>query len=54
MAMKHFTLQDAMTMYGVKEWGYDFFGINSKGHLEIYPTQDENLCCDLSTRSSST
>ncbi len=47
MAMKHFTLQDAMTMYGVKEWGYDFFGINSKGHLEIYPTQDENLCCDL-------
>jgi arginine decarboxylase len=47
MALKHFTLQDAMTMYGVKEWGYDFFGINSKGHLEIYPTQDENLCCDL-------
>ena len=47
MAMKNFTLQDAMTMYGVKEWGCDFFGINSKGHLEIYPTQDENLTCDL-------
>ena len=47
MAMKHFTLQDAMTMYSVKEWGYGFFGINSKGHLEIYPTQDENLTCDL-------
>ncbi|MBP1627641.1 MAG: arginine decarboxylase, biosynthetic [Holophagaceae bacterium] len=47
MAMKHFTIQDAATMYGVKEWGSGFFGINSKGHLEVYPTRDENMSCDI-------
>ena len=47
MPMKHFTIQDAATLYGVKEWGSGYFGINSKGHLEVYPTQDENLCVDV-------
>jgi len=47
MAMKHFTIQDSVAMYGVKEWGNGFFGINSKGHLEVYPTQNESLSCDL-------
>lgn len=47
MAMKHFTIADAATLYGVKEWGYGYFGINSKGHLEVYPTQNENLGVDL-------
>lgn len=47
MAMKHFTIQDAMAMYGVREWGSGYFGVNSKGHLEVYPTGDENLCCDV-------
>jgi len=47
MAMKHFTVQDAVTMYGVREWGGDYFDINSKGHLEVFPTGDENLSCDL-------
>jgi arginine decarboxylase len=47
MAIKNFTVQDAMTMYGVKEWGYGFFGVNSKGHLEVRPTRDENLSCDV-------
>lgn len=47
MAIKNFTTQDSMAMYGVKEWGYGFFGINSKGHLEVYPTRDENLCADV-------
>jgi len=47
MAIKNFTVQDAMSMYGVKEWGYGFFGVNSKGHLEVHPTRDENLSCDV-------
>ena len=47
MPIKHFTIQDAATLYGVKEWGNGYFGINSKGHLEVYPTQDENLCADI-------
>ena len=47
MAIKNFTVQDAMTMYGVREWGYGFFGVNSKGHLEVHPTRDENLSCDV-------
>ena len=47
MAIKNFTVQDAMTMYGVKEWGYGFFGVNSKGHLEVHPTREENLSCDV-------
>ena len=47
MAMKNFTIQDATELYGVKEWGYGYFGINSKGHLEVCPTQDENLSVDV-------
>jgi len=47
MAIKNFTVQDAMSMYGVKEWGYGFFGVNSKGHLVVHPTRDENLSCDV-------
>ena len=47
MAIKNFTVQDAMTMYGVREWGYGFFGVNSKGHLQVHPTRDENLSCDV-------
>ncbi len=47
MPIKHFTIQDAATLYGVKEWGNGYFGISSKGHLEVYPTQDENLCVDV-------
>lgn len=47
MAMKNFTIQDASELYGVKEWGYGYFGINSKGHLEVCPTQDENLSVDV-------
>ena len=47
MAIKNFTVQDATAMYGVKEWGYGFFGVNSKGHLEVHPTRDENLSCDV-------
>ena len=47
MAIKNFTVQDATAMYGVKEWGYGFFGINSKGHLVVHPTRDENLSCDV-------
>ena len=39
MAIKNFTVQDAVSMYGVKEWGYGFFGVNSKGHLEVHPTR---------------
>ncbi|HLO67111.1 MAG TPA: biosynthetic arginine decarboxylase [Holophaga sp.] len=47
MAIKNFTVQDAMAIYGVKEWGYGFFGVNSKGHLEVHPTRDENHSCDV-------
>ncbi len=47
MAMKPFTIQDASELYGVKEWGDGYFGINGKGHLEVYPTQDENLSADV-------
>ncbi len=47
MAMKHYGIQDSLELYGVREWGYGYFGINSKGHLEVFPTRDENLSCDL-------
>jgi arginine decarboxylase len=45
--MKHWSVQDASTLYGVREWGNGYFGINSKGHLEVAPTQDENLVADV-------
>jgi arginine decarboxylase len=47
MPLKHWSIQDAATLYGVKEWGNGYFGINSKGHLEVAPTQDENLVADV-------
>ena len=47
MPMKHWTVQDATALYGVKEWGNGYFGINAKGHLEITPTQDDALSCDV-------
>ncbi len=47
MPMKHWSVQDASTLYGVREWGNGYFGINSKGHLEVAPTQDENLVADV-------
>ncbi len=47
MPMKHWSVQDAATLYGVREWGNGYFGINSKGHLEVAPTQDENLVADV-------
>jgi len=47
MPMKHWTVQDAATTYGIKEWGNGYFGINGKGHLEVTPTRDENLCADV-------
>jgi len=47
MALKHFTIQDAMAMYGVKEWSQGYFGINNKGHMDVYPTADENLGADI-------
>jgi arginine decarboxylase len=47
MPMKHWTVQDAATLYGIREWGSGYFGINAKGHLEITPTKDESLSCDV-------
>ncbi len=47
MPMKHWSIADAATLYGVTEWGNGYFGINSKGHLEVRPTQDENLVADV-------
>ena len=47
MPMKHWTVQDAASLYGIREWGNGYFGINAKGHLEITPTKDESLSCDV-------
>ncbi len=47
MPMKHFTISDAAALYGVKEWGNGYFEINARGHLEVRPTQDENLTADV-------
>ncbi len=47
MPMKHWTVQDAASLYGIREWGNGYFGINAKGHLEITPTKDDSLSCDV-------
>ncbi|MDR1840893.1 MAG: biosynthetic arginine decarboxylase [Holophagales bacterium] len=47
MALKNFTTQDAAMLYGIKEWSQDYFGINNKGRVEVYPTRDENLGADI-------
>ena len=37
----------ATSLYNVDRWGADYFGINEKGHVQVFPTQDPKTPIDL-------
>jgi arginine decarboxylase len=44
---RSFTIQDAMELYTIPQWGLGYFGINDKGHLVIRPTRDASRELDI-------
>lgn len=41
------SLQDAVKLYNINQWGQGYFSINEEGHVAVHPTQDANLKVDL-------
>jgi len=37
----------ATSLYNVDRWGGGYFGINDKGHVQVFPTQEERTPIDL-------
>ena len=40
-------VQESVDLYGVKNWGKGYFGINKAGHVVVYPTKDTSQSIDL-------
>jgi len=45
--MDKWKVQDAVEMYGVRNWGKGYFTINKAGHLQVHPTKRTDLFVDL-------
>src|SRR5262245_58560781 len=45
--MEKWKVQDAVEMYGVRNWGKGYFTINRAGHLQVHPTKRADLFVDL-------
>ncbi|SEM01016.1 arginine decarboxylase [Stigmatella aurantiaca] len=41
------TLADALEMYGIRNWGNPYFGINEKGHVCVHPDGPQGSSMDL-------
>ena len=46
-AMRHWKLADSAEMYGVKNWGKGYFGVNKLGHVTVHPTKRPDEVIDL-------
>jgi arginine decarboxylase len=40
-------LQDAVEVYGVRNWGKGYFGVNALGHVTVHPTKEPDRAIDL-------
>src|SRR6185369_11035292 len=40
-------VQDAAELYGVRQWGKGYFGINKTGHVTVHPTKKTEPAIDL-------
>src|SRR5436305_1261724 len=40
-------LHDALELYGVRNWGKGYFGINKSGHVVVYPDKSHERSIDL-------
>ncbi len=41
------TIDRILTIYGIENWGADYFGINKKGNLVVHPSESDNRSADL-------
>jgi arginine decarboxylase len=41
------SVEESAKLYGVRDWGNGYFGINDKGHVIVHPTADPTLSLDL-------
>lgn len=47
MKQKRWTIDASSELYGIEQWGRDFFSINNKGHLTVGPTAGGPASIDL-------
>jgi len=40
-------IEQTTEIYGIDDWGADYFGVNRKGHLVVYSPENENLTADV-------
>lgn len=45
--MEKWKIQDAIEMYGVRNWGKGYFNINKAGHVQVHPTKRSDRFVDL-------
>ena len=45
--MESWSVQDAIELYGVNNWGRQFFSVNEQGHLVVHPTGQKEIGIDL-------
>ncbi|MBI1337084.1 MAG: biosynthetic arginine decarboxylase [Phycisphaera sp.] len=41
------SVDQAAQLYGIRDWGQGYFGVNEQGHVTVYPTHDPKLGIDL-------
>src|SRR5215208_4959538 len=45
--MEKWKIQDALELYGVRNWGKGYFSINKAGHVHVHPTKRPDRYVDL-------
>jgi len=45
--VESWSVQDAIELYGVNNWGRQFFSVNDQGHLVVHPTGQKEIGIDL-------
>src|SRR5579862_1703561 len=46
-SVETWSVQDAIELYGVNNWGKQFFSVNDQGHLAVHPTGQKETAIDL-------
>lgn len=41
------TIDRTLAIYGIENWGADYFGVNKKGNLVVHPSENDNRSADL-------
>ncbi len=47
MQPKTWTIDDAVKLYGIRNWGQGYFSVNDLGHVAVHPTQNPAVSVDL-------